>query len=69
MKKTILKSFAAAAAIAITGLGATAAFADAKVTLTYQVDANWIKDGERALATTSIVTGSVTPHAASRCSG
>ncbi len=50
MKKTILKSFAAAAAIAITGLGATAAYADAKLTLTYQVDSNWIKDGERKLA-------------------
>ena len=50
MNRVFLKSFAAAAAIAITGLGATAAFADAKVTLTYQVDANWIKDGERKLA-------------------
>ncbi|MEP6828079.1 MAG: hypothetical protein ABJA10_08390, partial [Aestuariivirga sp.] len=50
MKKVFLKSFVAVAAVAVAGLGASAAFGDAKVTLTYQVDANWIKDGERKLA-------------------
>ncbi|HEY5363375.1 MAG TPA: ABC transporter substrate-binding protein [Aestuariivirga sp.] len=50
MKKVFLKSFVAVAAITVAGLGASTAFADAKVTLTYQVDANWIKDGERQLA-------------------
>jgi raffinose/stachyose/melibiose transport system substrate-binding protein len=44
------KALIAALALGVTQLVLPSAMAADKVTLTYQVDANWIKDGERALA-------------------
>ena len=39
-----------AAAVALSALAVAPAFADAKVTLTYMADPNWVKDAEKALA-------------------
>ena len=50
MTRPLLTTLVAAAAVTIAAFGAAPAFAAPKVTLTYQVDANWIKDGERELA-------------------
>ncbi len=49
MMRPIVTSLVAAAAATVLAFGAAPAFA-AKVTLSYQVDANWIKDAERTLA-------------------
>ena len=50
MTKPLLTTLLAAAAVTVAALGAAPVFAAPKVTLTYQVDANWIKDAERSLA-------------------
>ena len=49
MMRPIMTSLVAAAVATVLAFGAAPAFA-AKVTLSYQVDANWIKDAERTLA-------------------
>jgi len=50
MTGPLFKSLIAAGAATAIALAVVPATAAPKVTLTYQVDANWIKDGERALA-------------------
>lgn len=50
MTRPMLTTLAAAAAVAIAAMGASPACAQAKVTLTYLSDPNWVKDGERTLA-------------------
>ncbi len=50
MIRPLLTTLVAAAAAIVAAFGSASAFAAPKVTLTYQVDANGIKDGERELA-------------------
>lgn len=50
MKRLFLTSLIAGAAVAVSALAAGQAAAADKVTLTYMVDANWLKQGEKDLA-------------------
>ncbi|MEO5808423.1 ABC transporter substrate-binding protein [Devosia sp.] len=50
MSRPLLMTLISATAVAVIALAATPSFAAPKVTLTYQVDANWLKEGERTLA-------------------
>ena len=46
MIRPLLTTLVAASAVTLTAFAAAPAFADAKVTLTYLSDPNWVKEGE-----------------------
>ena len=50
MIRSLVTTLVAASAVTLTAFAAAPAFADAKVTLTYLSDPNWVKEGEKTLA-------------------